>query len=258
MGDGAAGGQIEDPGPGDKGGAGATADEGRTGRQVRIVGTAKPEVGDLPAGGRIDQARRLRRDQRRDADGPQQPRFQQQRLAEGRGHSQQGLVGEGDGSLGHGQDLAGEPEAAQLVEERRVVGFDPGQVGEVLLRVSEVADEGQRRLQPRGQEIRSPERRRTGVEVERRRRVLTPSASSRTRRRGDRDRRGDRWSPAVRRATSFARPSRAVRTRHNATPAARTIGVPSGAPWYRNVLAAGPRSREIVLTFINIFVRLRP
>ncbi len=136
------------------------------------MGTAKPEVGDLPAGRRIDQARRLRRDQRRDADGPQQPRFQQQRLAEGRGHAQQGLVGEGDGPFGHGQDLAGEPEAAQLVEERRVVGFDPGQVGEILLRVSEITDEGQRRLEPRGQEIRSPEWRRTGVEVERRRRVL--------------------------------------------------------------------------------------
>ena len=172
VGDGAAGGQIEDLGPRHEGGAGATADEGRAGRQVRIVGTAKPEVGHLPAGRRIDQARRLRRDQRRDADGPQQTRFQQQRLAEGRGHSQQGLVGEGDGPLGHGQDLAGEPEVAQLVEERRVVGFDPGQVGEILLRVAEVADEGQRRLQSRGQEIRSPERRRAGVEVECRRRVL--------------------------------------------------------------------------------------
>ena len=129
--------------------------------------------GDLPAGGGIDQARSLRRDQRRDADGSQQPRFQEQRLAEGRGHSQQGLVGEGDGSLGHGQNLAGEPEAAQFVEECRVVGFDLGQVGEVLLRVSKVTDESQRRLEPRGQEIRSPEWRRTGVEVERRRRVLT-------------------------------------------------------------------------------------
>ncbi|MDF3043552.1 MAG: hypothetical protein K0Q71_6258 [Thermomicrobiales bacterium] len=104
---------------------------------------------------------------------PEQPRFQKQRLAEGRRHAQQRLVGEGDGPLRHSQDLAREPEMAQLVEERRIVGFDPGQVGEIPLRVPEVSDEGQRRLQTRGQEIGSPERRGTGVEVERRRRVLT-------------------------------------------------------------------------------------
>src|SRR5215207_4338464 len=61
---------------------------------------------------------------------------------------------------------------AQLVEERRVVRFDPAEVGEILFRVVEITYEGQRRLEPRGQEIRSPERRRTGVEVERGRRVL--------------------------------------------------------------------------------------
>jgi hypothetical protein len=114
------------------------------------MSAAKSEVGDLPTSGGIDQTRRLRRDQRRDADGPQQTRFQHQRLAEGRGHAQQRLVGEGDGPFGHGHDLARESEATQLVEECRVVGLDPGQVGQVLLRVVEITDEGQRRLQPRG------------------------------------------------------------------------------------------------------------
>ena len=72
MGNGATGGQSEEFGPRDEGGAGATADEGRTSRQVGIVGPAKPEVGDMPAGRRVDQARRFRRDQGRHADGPQQ------------------------------------------------------------------------------------------------------------------------------------------------------------------------------------------
>src|SRR5215204_1084523 len=72
MGNGAASGESEDFGPRDKGGAGATADKGRTSRKIGIVGSAKPEVGDLPAGRRIDQAGRFRRDQRRHADGPQQ------------------------------------------------------------------------------------------------------------------------------------------------------------------------------------------
>ena len=136
------------------------------------MGAAEAEIGHIAPGRGIDQPCRFGRDQGGDADRTQQSRLQEERLAEGRGHTQQRFVGEGDGSFGHGQDLAGEAEAAQLVQECRIVGLDAGEVGEILVRVLEVAHEVERRRQARREQIGPAERRRAGVEIERRRGVL--------------------------------------------------------------------------------------
>ncbi len=68
--------------------------------------------------------------------------------------------------LRDGQDLAGEAEAAQLVEEGWIVALDPSQIGQVFFAVAKIPHEGQRRLQPGRQQVGATKRRGAGVEIE--------------------------------------------------------------------------------------------
>ncbi len=158
VGDRAGGEQAEAEGRAEEGGAGGAADEGGARDDVGILRPAQRELGDPPAPRGVADPGGLGGDQRRQVDRLQQPRLQQQRLAEGRGHAQDRLVREGDRPLGHGQDLAGEAEVAQFVEEARVVVADLREETQVLVAVAELAHELERRLDPSHQHERAVER----------------------------------------------------------------------------------------------------
>src|SRR5262249_47801645 len=80
--------------------------------------------------------------------------------------AQQRLVREADRALGHSEDLAAEAQAAEMVQEGRVVVADLSQKGQVFIAVSEVADELESHFEASGEQIRATEWRAAGVQVE--------------------------------------------------------------------------------------------
>ena len=96
-------------------------------------------------------------------------RFQEQRLDERRPYPQQRLVGERDGALGDGRDVAGEAQGAEEVEEGRVVGAYLGEVAEVFVRVAKAGGVGEGCFQAGGEHIGAAERGVPDIQVEGRR-----------------------------------------------------------------------------------------
>lgn len=78
------------------------------------------------------------------------------------------LVGERNLSFFHSVDVAGEPEIAQIVEERGLVVLDSGKVGELVVGVGEALEIIQGRFQSRNQHEATAERVGASVEIERR------------------------------------------------------------------------------------------
>ena len=123
----------------------------------------------MPPGGGGDDASGFGGDQRGEIDRPDEARFQEQRLDEGRPYPQQRLVGERDGALGDGRDVAGEAQGAEEVEEGRVVGTHLGEVAEVFVRVAKAGGVGEGCFEAGGEHIGAAERGMPDIQVEGRR-----------------------------------------------------------------------------------------
>jgi len=121
---------------------------------------AQAEIGEDFPRRRQHHARGFRRDQRLEMQNVDQPRFDQLRLRQRRGDADQRLVGKTDSALGDRMHVAGEAEAAQIIEQifpEAAGAFEPVDLGggelqrlEIIERVIEAGgeQEGAPRRQP--------------------------------------------------------------------------------------------------------------
>ncbi len=119
----AADGNLEQPAGQHVAGRRAAADVGRAaGRDAAVdaLCSSQPELQHRLAGGGLADACRLGRDQRLKVYQRQQGRLQELALQQRTAHPQQRLVREADGSFGQGVDIAREPQAAEVIEKRRL------------------------------------------------------------------------------------------------------------------------------------------
>ena len=103
-------------------GAGAAADVGRARAQHAGFGrvrAARAELDHGAAAGGLHTARRLGGDERLERERREQVGFRNLRLDDGRADGQHRLAGEQRRAFGHGEQVAGEAEVAQVVEEGR-------------------------------------------------------------------------------------------------------------------------------------------
>ena len=122
--------------------------------RVRSLRAAQAELEHAVALRRLHDAAGLGGDQRLMVDDVEQRRLHQLRLDHGRAHAHDGLGGEDDRALGHGVDVAREPEILQEVEEALVKRIQAAQVRDVLRGEVQAADVLDRLLQARGDRMR--------------------------------------------------------------------------------------------------------
>jgi hypothetical protein len=116
-------------------GSDAAADVGCASGQYAGFGrvrAARAEIHHRAALGDLDDARRLGRDQRLKADGREQVCFGDLRFHQGRANSQERLVGEDGRAFRHGEEIAGEAEPAQSVEEFGGRAPELGEAAEIV------------------------------------------------------------------------------------------------------------------------------
>ncbi len=120
---------------------------------------AQTEVDERPAGGRLDAARRLRADERREVQAVQHRGLDQLRLEDGSADLEQRLVGEEDGAFGEAADVPTETKGRERLEEFGSEASRRGEEGEcrsveseVLERLEEPCDPGSEQVAPAGRE----------------------------------------------------------------------------------------------------------
>jgi hypothetical protein len=109
------------------------AERARLHAGIDAVGAAQAEVHDGPAARREHRAHGLAHLHRLEMHQVHHSGLDELCLDDGRRDLQQGLVGKDRGALGDGPDLAGEANAAQELEERRLEPFEGGEVGDGLI-----------------------------------------------------------------------------------------------------------------------------
>ena len=87
--------------------------------RFRRMRAARAELDHGPAAGHFHRARRLGRDERLEGHRREHVGFRDLRLDDGRADGEDRLAGKHRGAFGDGEEIAGEAEAAQVIEEGR-------------------------------------------------------------------------------------------------------------------------------------------
>ena len=124
--------------------------------RVGPVEAAQREVPHRPAGGGVDDPRRLARDQGLVVDDREQRGLDERRLDPPRGDPEKRDLGADHRPLGDRLDPPGEPQPGEVVDEVALIDPLPGQPLEVGGLEAEALEVGERLLEPGGDQVAAP------------------------------------------------------------------------------------------------------